>query len=124
MRDSRWISLSRGGFSGLVMGLVALVLAACSAGSILTDATPSPGGEPSGKPVPPIAFQQITGVPPGKLAEFKTALTAAGRQHAIGIVDGNFGAGVFALGGDVKISSEAAGCACFISFSSATPMAC
>jgi hypothetical protein len=102
-------NVPRGVFSGLLMGLMALVLTACSAGSILTDSNPSPGGEASGKPVPPIAIQQITGVPPGKLSELKTALSAAGRQHAIGFVEGNFGAGVFALSGDVRISSEPAG---------------
>lgn len=109
LRIGRWFSFSRGMASGLLMGLMALVLAACSAGAILTDSAPSPGGEPSGKPVPPIAFQQITGVPPGKLAELKTALTAAGSQHAISFVDGSFGAGVFAISGSFKSSSEPAG---------------
>ena len=109
VRIDRWFDLRRGVFSGLLMGLLALVLAACSAGSILTDSNPSPGGDPSGKPVPPIAFQQITGIPPGKLAELKAALITAGSQHAIGFVDGNFGAGVFALSGTIRSSAEPAG---------------
>ncbi len=103
------LSLPRKVFSGLLMGLMALTLSACSAGSILTDSGSAPGGEASGKPVPPIAFREITGVPPGKLAELKVALTAAGSQHAISFVDGNFGAGVFGLSGTVRASAEPAG---------------
>lgn len=109
VRNSGWLSFPGGVLPGLLLGLLALVLAACSAGSILTDSAPSPGGEPTGKPVPPIAFQQITGVPPGKLADLKTAMSAAGRQHAIGFVDGTFGAGVFSISGAFKSSSEPAG---------------
>lgn len=109
VRISRWSGFIRGVFPGLLMGVLALVLAACSAGSILTDSAPAPGAEPKGKPVPPIAFQQITGMPPGKLAELKSALSTAGGQHAIGFVDGTFGAGVFSISGYFKSSSEAAG---------------
>lgn len=108
-RLSGWFGLPRRIFSGLLMGVVALVLTACSAGSILTDSNAPAGGDGAGKPVPPIAFQQITGIPPGKLAELKTALTTAGRQHAIGLVDGSFGTGVFTLSGDARAASEPAG---------------
>jgi hypothetical protein len=94
---------------GPVIALLALVLAACSAGSLLTDSSSPSSGEPRGKTVPPIAFQQITGIPPGKLSELKGALTAAGGQHDIGFVAGTFQSGVFSLAGNFKATSESAG---------------
>lgn len=96
-------------FSGTLMAVLALVLAACSAGSILTDSAPSAGNTAPGKPVPPVAFREIKGIPPGKLAELKGALSSAGGQHDVGFVEGSFQAGVFSISGDFRATSESAG---------------
>lgn len=81
---------------------LAFLLSACSAGSILTDSGPSPNAAPKGKTVPPIAFQQITGIPPDKLSTLRQSLASAGGQHDIGFVEGNFTSGVFSLGGSIR----------------------
>lgn len=85
----------------LALALV-LLLSGCSAGSLLTDSGSAPGGAPKGKTVPPIAFQPISGIPPGKLATLKQSLASAGGQHDIGFVEGSFQQGVFSLGGSVR----------------------
>lgn len=96
-------------FHGALMALVALVLAACSAGSILTDSASPGGGEPKGKPVPPVAYQEITGIPPAKLAQLKGALTSAGGLHDIAFVEGSFGPGVFSVSGRFQAAVESDG---------------
>ena len=102
---TRWPDMLR----GALLGLLALVLAACSAGSILTDA-PAPGGAGAkGRPVPPIAFQQITGIPPSKLAELKGALSSAGGLHDLGFVQGSSQPGVFSISGTFRATSESDG---------------
>ena len=99
----------RGWLATMLLAACALILAACSAGSILTDSSPSPGGNPKGKPVPPVAYQQIAGIPPDKLSVFKTSLAGAGGQHDIGFVEGNLGSGVFTLGGSIRAIPGSAG---------------
>lgn len=94
-RDRGWLATA-------LLALFALLLTACSAGSILSDSTPSPNGNPKGKTVPPIAYQQISGIPPDKLALFKQSLASAGGQHDIGFVEGSFQSGVFSLGGSIR----------------------
>lgn len=93
----------------MAIALVAVLLAACSAGSLLSDSG-SPGtGSPKGKPVPPISYQQISGIPPDKLSDLKQALALAGGQHDIGFVEGNFQSGVFSLGGSIRAMPGSAG---------------
>lgn len=94
--------------AGVLLTVFGLVLASCSAGSILTDSG-SGGLEPKGKSVPPVAIQEVTGIPPGKLAELKTALAAAGGQHDLSFVEGSFQSGVFGLAGSFQASSGASG---------------
>ena len=102
---TRWTEMLRGS----LLVLVALVLSACSAGSILTDA-PAPGGAGAkGRPVPPIAFQQITGIPPSKLAELKGALSSAGGQHDVVFVGGGSQPGTFSLSATFRATSESDG---------------
>lgn len=96
-------------FLGVLLVLLGLMLSACSAGSILTDSGSSTDAGARGKTVPPVAFQQITGIPPGKLAELKGALSSAGSQHDIGFVPGAPGAGGFTLAGDFRATSQADG---------------
>lgn len=91
------------------MAVLGLVLAGCSAGSILTDSGTGGSGEPKGKSVPPIALQEVTGIPPGKLAELRTALSSAGGLHDISFVEGSFQSGVFGLSGSFKASTGSAG---------------
>lgn len=105
----RWPDWFHAASTAVVAAVLALVLTACSAGSILTDSTSSPGAEPKGKTVPPVAIQQVTGIPPGKLAELNGALTSAGGQHDIAFVAGSFPSGVFSLSGSFRAASEAAG---------------
>lgn len=92
----------RGWWATVLLAVFAVLLTACSAGSLLTDSTPSPGGNPKGKPVPPVAYQQIAGIPPDKLSTFKRSLAGAGGQHDIGFVEGNLSSGVFTLGGSIR----------------------
>lgn len=99
----------RGWVRAVTLGLVALMLAACSAGSLLSDSTPASGANPKGKTVPPVAYQQITGIPPGKLSDFKQSLASAGGQHDIGFVEGSFQSGVFSLGGSIRAMQSTAG---------------
>jgi hypothetical protein len=103
-----WLAPLRRLSAGVLLAVFALVLASCSAGSILTDSG-SANLEPKGKTVPPVAIQQITGIPPGKLGELRTALAAAGGQHDIGFVEGSFQSGVFSLAGNFRASSGSAG---------------
>jgi hypothetical protein len=94
---------------GVLIALVGLLLASCSAGSILMDSGTGGSAEPKGKSVPPVAIQNVKGIPPGKLAELKSALAAAGGLHDIGFVEGSFQSGVFSLSGDFKASSASSG---------------
>ena len=94
--------------SGVVLAVVGLVLAACSAGSILTDSS-TVSMEPKGKSVPPVAIEDIKGIPPANLADLKAALASAGGQHDIGFVEGSFQSGVFGLSGNFRASSGSTG---------------
>lgn len=104
-----WLQQLRSVFFGVVVVLLGVVLASCSAGSLLTDSGGGGAVEPKGKTVPPIAFQEVTGIPPGKLAELRTAMATAGGAHDIGFVEGSFQSGVFGLSGNFKASSSSAG---------------
>ena len=106
IRGTAW---GRGWLASALMAVFALLLTACSAGSILSDSGPSPNGTPKGKAVPPVAFQQIAGIPPDKLSTFKQSLASAGGQHDIGFVEGNLGSGVFSLGGSIRAMPGNAG---------------
>jgi hypothetical protein len=99
----------RGWVAAVLLAVFAVLLTACSAGSILSDSSPSPNGNPKGKPVPPVAYQQIAGIPPDKLSTFKQSLASAGGQHDIGFVEGNLGSGVFTLGGSIRALPGSAG---------------
>ena len=94
--------------SGVVLAVLGLMLAACSAGSILTDSG-SGSTEPKGKSVPPVAIGEIKGIPPANLADLKAALASAGGQHDIGFVEGSFQSGVFGLSGNFRASSGSTG---------------
>jgi hypothetical protein len=94
--------------SAALLAAVSLVLAACSAGSILLDSA-APPGDPKGKPVPPVAIVQIAGIPPDRLASLTTALAAAGATHDIGFVRSDAVAGAFNFSGAMQAQSESAG---------------
>ncbi|MFO1132994.1 MAG: hypothetical protein U1E16_13400 [Hyphomicrobiales bacterium] len=99
IRGAAWC---RGWLATALVAVFAVLLTACSAGSILTDSGPSANTNPKGKTVPPVAYQQIAGIPPDKLAAFKQSLATAGGQHDIGFVEGNLGSGMFSLGGSIR----------------------
>ncbi len=82
----------------LVLLLFGLVLAACSAGNLLSDSTTTAPG-PKGKTPPPVVLKQLVGIPPDKAQEFKDALALAAGQHDIGVVEGEFQSGTYSLGG-------------------------
>lgn len=103
-----WLQPLRTLSFGVLMAVVGLVLASCSAGSILTDSS-SGSSEPKGKTVPPVAIEEITGIPPGQLTELKAALASAGGLHDIGFVEGSFQSGVFGLTGNFRASSGSTG---------------
>jgi hypothetical protein len=92
----------RGWLASVLLAVFAVLLTACSAGSILSSSGTPPAGNPKGKTVPPVAFQQIAGIPPDKLSIFKQSLASAGGQHDIGFVEGNLTSGVFSLGGSIR----------------------
>jgi hypothetical protein len=106
---ARWFEPLRTLSSVLLVAILGLFLASCSAGKILMDSGPAASKEPQGKSVPPVAIQNVMGIPPGKLAELKSALSMAGGQHDIGFVEGSFQSGVFGLSGDFTATSGAAG---------------
>ena len=80
IRGAEWC---RGWLATALALMLAVLLAGCSAGSILTDSGPSPNASPKGKAVPPIAYQQISGIPPDKLSLFKQSLASAGGQYRL-----------------------------------------
>lgn len=91
-----------------VLAAVAVVLAACSAGSILVDSS-SPALEPKGRAVPPVAVERVAGIPPDKLAGLTAALAAAGTSHDIGFVGDGALAGAFNFSGVMQARPESAG---------------
>ncbi len=104
-----WQALLRRMSVGVLLAVVGLLLASCSAGSLLVDQSNGKNAEPQGKTVPPVAIQDVRGIPPGKLTELTTALSAAGSQHDIKFVSGNFQSGVFGLTGTFRATSTSAG---------------
>jgi hypothetical protein len=106
---ARWLEPMRTLSSVLLVAVLGLFLASCSAGSILLDSGSGGTKEPQGKSVPPVAIQDVKGIPPGKLADLKSALSIAGGQHDIGFVEGSFQSGVFVLTGDFRATSAASG---------------
>ena len=106
IRGSEWC---RGWLATALALMLAMLLAGCSAGSILTDSGSSPKANANGKTVPPVAYQQISGIPPDKLALLKQSLASAGGQHDIGFVEGSFQSGVFGLGGSIRAMPGNAG---------------
>ena len=85
IRGAEWY---RGWLAAVLAAMLCIMLTACSAGSILTDSSPTPAANPKGKTVPPVTFQTISGIPPDKLVIFKQSLASAGGQHDIGFVEG------------------------------------
>ena len=90
---------------GALLATLLLTLASCSTGPGLSDDTT----EPRGKTVPPVAFQQIVGLPPAKLGDLKTALAVAGGQRDIGFIEGQLGSGSLGLAGRFQAMVESAG---------------
>ena len=91
---------------GALMAALVLLLAACSGAPVLTDSGPVAS---KGKTVPPVSFQQVTGMPPGKLTEMKTAMAVASGERDIGIVEGEFQSGSFSLNGQFKAFKDNSG---------------
>lgn len=90
---------------GAFLMTLIILLASCSTGPDLSDNSP----EPRGRTVPPVAIQQVTGVPPGKLSELKTAMALAGGQRDIGIIEGQTPSGSFSLAGQFQAMAQSAG---------------
>lgn len=99
IRRAEW---ARGWLAAVLLAVFAVLLTGCSAGSLLSDSGAPSGGNAKGKTVPPVAYQQITGIPPDKLSALKQSLASAGGQHDIGFVEGSVQSGVFSLGGSVR----------------------
>ena len=99
-----WQVFRRGGAYAVLLALL-LVLASCSGGPSL-DGGPA---QTNGKTVPPVAIQQIAGVPPGKIPELKAALARAAGERDIGIVEGEFQSGSFTLSGQFQAASSTTG---------------
>ena len=98
----------RGGGIFAVLFALVLLLASCSSGSGVVGGPDLPA-QPAGKTVPPVAIQQITGVPPGKVADLKAALARAAGERDIGIVEGDFQNGSFTLTGSFRAQSDSSG---------------
>jgi hypothetical protein len=108
MRDSvlmSWTQAFRQFGVGALLVTVLVVLASCASSPGLQDDTV----EPRGKTVPPVVFHQIIGLPPGKLADLKTALAVAGGQRDIGFVDGDLQSGGFSISGRFQALADSAG---------------
>lgn len=110
MRGAAAISgvISPRAWLAVMLAALAMILAGCSAGTLLSDAGPAPGA-PKGKSVPPVVIQQFTGIPPDRLSVFSTALVAAGASHNISIARGDDRAGAFGLGGSLRAMPGSAG---------------
>ena len=102
----QWLDILQPIRLGALMVALVVLLASCSNTSVLTDSGTT---GPKGKPVPPVAFQQITGLPPGKLADMKTALAVAGGQRDIGFVEGSFQTGNLTIAGQFKVMASSSG---------------
>ncbi len=90
------------GFGALLATLLVL-LASCSGTPELVT---SGNDTPSGKTVPAIVLQQVTGVPPAKLATLKSSLAIAGGLHDVGFVEGAAPKGSYTMAGAFQISPE------------------
>lgn len=88
----------------VVVLVLGLLLAACSAGSRFDDASVT---NPTGKTPPPVLLKQLVGLPPDKAKIFKDALAIAGGQHDIGIVEGQLQSGAFTLSGNFRAEVQA-----------------
>lgn len=86
---------------GALLATLLVLLASCS-GTPSLEGT----GTPAGKTVPAIVIQQVTGVPPGKLASLKSSLGLAGGAHDIGFIDGAAPQGSYVMTGAFQIASE------------------
>lgn len=88
---------------GALLATLLMLLASCS-GTPSLEGTGS--NSPAGKTVPAILIQQVTGVPPGKLAALKSSLALAGGAHDIGFVEGVPPQGSYMMSGSVQTSVE------------------
>ena len=83
-----------------------LLLAACTAAD-------KPGqfadvmDSPKGKTVPPVMWQELTGMPPNQAQQLKNALAIAAGQHDIGLVEGDFQTGTYSLSGNLQATVAA-----------------
>ena len=96
-----------GGFFAMLLALV-VVLASCSS-SLNVIGGPGVATQPRGKTVPPVAIQQITGMPLGKAAELKAAVARTAGERDIGVVEGEFQNGSFTWSGSFRAVSDASG---------------
>ena len=108
LRNPRLPEIFRSGGIFAVLFALVLLLASCSSGSGVVGGPDLPA-QPAGKSVPPVAIQQITGVPPGKVADLKAALARAAGERDIGIVEGDFQNGSFTLSGSFRAQSDSSG---------------
>lgn len=90
-----------------MLAVLMMLLTGCSAASLLSDA--GPPGSAKAKILPQVAVQQITGMPPDRLAAFNTALVAAGASHEIAILTGESAYGLKSLGGGMRALPSSAG---------------
>ncbi len=91
---------------GAMLAGLLVLLAACSSGTPSLD---SGTAEPKGKTVPPVTLSQITGLPPAKAEEMKSAMAVAAGERDIGIAEGQFQTGSFGLTGQFKAFAEPSG---------------
>jgi hypothetical protein len=91
----------------VLLAVLAMVLAGCSAGSLLSDAPPSGGAR--GKVLPQVAVQPVSGMPADRMAAFSAALVAAGASHDIAILAGESAYGLISLGGGMTAVPSSAG---------------
>lgn len=101
------LDLVRRAIQAMLLTAFMVVLASCTGTPKLTDGRPVAAS--GNTTVPPIAIQQVAGIPPDKLAELKTAMALAGGQRDIGIVEGSFQSGNLALSGEFKALLQSAG---------------
>ena len=77
---------------------LAVALGSCS-NNMNVIGGPGESSQPAGKTVPPVAIQQVSGLPPAKAAELKAAMARTAGERDIGIVEGEFQSGSFTLVG-------------------------
>ena len=103
------VLLWRRGLAPVLLLVIGLILSNCTgdSGSLFKDDSATIA--PTGRPVPPIVLQSMAGLPDDKVQALRDALSTAGGQRDLAIVEGAFNSGEFVLAGSFQVAPEGDG---------------